>query len=142
VLIAISGWGQPDDLRRSREAGFNHHLAKPAAQDLVETLLQGETPPMVPDAQRCIAETTKEQGAFRGPLTARCGISAQPGFEIPSIKIAAASSTLEEPKLAWTASSVALVTREIASGVYAIYPEDASAKNAAGMQRFQGLYCR
>lgn len=29
LLIAQSGWGQADDLRRSREAGFNHHLTKP-----------------------------------------------------------------------------------------------------------------
>jgi PAS domain S-box-containing protein len=28
-LIATSGWGQPDDLQRSRAAGFDHHLVKP-----------------------------------------------------------------------------------------------------------------
>jgi CheY-like chemotaxis protein len=32
VLIALSGWGQPDDMRRSLDAGFNHHLAKPAVR--------------------------------------------------------------------------------------------------------------
>ena len=30
VLIALTGWGQDDDRRRAREAGFDHHLVKPA----------------------------------------------------------------------------------------------------------------
>ncbi|TDR45951.1 signal transduction histidine kinase [Tahibacter aquaticus] len=30
VLIALTGWGQEDDRRRSREAGFDRHLVKPA----------------------------------------------------------------------------------------------------------------
>jgi CheY-like chemotaxis protein/two-component sensor histidine kinase len=34
LLIALSGWGQRDDRRRTREAGFTHHLIKPL--DLVE----------------------------------------------------------------------------------------------------------
>ena len=29
LLIAQSGWGHSDDLRRSQEAGFNLHLTKP-----------------------------------------------------------------------------------------------------------------
>lgn len=29
VLVALTGWGQHDDRRRSAEAGFNHHLVKP-----------------------------------------------------------------------------------------------------------------
>jgi two-component system CheB/CheR fusion protein len=28
-LVALSGYGQPEDLRRSREAGFDAHLVKP-----------------------------------------------------------------------------------------------------------------
>jgi CheY-like chemotaxis protein len=31
VLVALTGWGQQEDRRRSREAGFDHHLVKPAA---------------------------------------------------------------------------------------------------------------
>ncbi|QDU28071.1 Autoinducer 2 sensor kinase/phosphatase LuxQ [Anatilimnocola aggregata] len=30
VLIAMTGYGQAEDLQRSKEAGFNHHLVKPA----------------------------------------------------------------------------------------------------------------
>ena len=29
VLVAITGYGQEEDLRRSRAAGFDHHLVKP-----------------------------------------------------------------------------------------------------------------
>ena len=29
VLVALSGWGQSEDLRRSTEAGFDLHLVKP-----------------------------------------------------------------------------------------------------------------
>ncbi|MFD0739586.1 response regulator [Lysobacter koreensis] len=29
VLVAVTGWGQPDDRRRTLEAGFDHHLVKP-----------------------------------------------------------------------------------------------------------------
>jgi CheY-like chemotaxis protein len=29
VLIALTGWGQEADRRRSTEAGFDHHLVKP-----------------------------------------------------------------------------------------------------------------
>jgi PAS domain S-box-containing protein len=39
VLVALTGWGQAEDKRRSLEAGFNHHLTKPidpaALQDLL-----------------------------------------------------------------------------------------------------------
>ncbi|HEX6202987.1 MAG TPA: PAS domain S-box protein [Thermoanaerobaculia bacterium] len=35
VLVALTGWGQEEDRRRTREAGFDHHLVKPAdLQDL------------------------------------------------------------------------------------------------------------
>jgi pimeloyl-ACP methyl ester carboxylesterase/glyoxylase-like metal-dependent hydrolase (beta-lactamase superfamily II) len=39
----------------------------------------------------------------------------------------------EDPKLIWTPSSVALVKKQVAPGVYAVYPDDAEAKNAAGI---------
>ncbi|MEO8680580.1 MAG: PAS domain S-box protein [Vicinamibacterales bacterium] len=39
VLIALTGWGQPEDRTRSKEAGFNHHLVKPADPEMVAKLL-------------------------------------------------------------------------------------------------------
>lgn len=29
ILVALTGWGRDEDLRRTQEAGFNHHLVKP-----------------------------------------------------------------------------------------------------------------
>jgi len=40
VLIAISGWGQEEDKRRAYAAGFEHHLTKPIAAEIVEALLR------------------------------------------------------------------------------------------------------
>ena len=38
LIIAVSGYGQPEDLRRSQEAGFDHHLVKPVDYDALMTL--------------------------------------------------------------------------------------------------------
>jgi CheY-like chemotaxis protein/two-component sensor histidine kinase len=40
TLVALTGWGQEDDRRRAREAGFDHHLVKPADLDLLQHLLR------------------------------------------------------------------------------------------------------
>jgi CheY-like chemotaxis protein len=39
VLVALTGWGQDDDKRRSREAGFDHHLTKPPDPELLDQLI-------------------------------------------------------------------------------------------------------
>ena len=39
LLIAISGYGQEQDRRRSREAGFDHHLVKPIDYESLLCLL-------------------------------------------------------------------------------------------------------
>ena len=41
VIFACTGWGQTDDLRRSKEAGFNKHLVKPLDPKLLHDLLSG-----------------------------------------------------------------------------------------------------
>jgi PAS domain S-box-containing protein len=38
-LVALSGFGQDEDRRKSREAGFDHHLTKPAEPDVLEALI-------------------------------------------------------------------------------------------------------
>jgi CheY-like chemotaxis protein len=38
-LIALTGWGQEDDLARSREMGFSGHLVKPVEFRVVAELL-------------------------------------------------------------------------------------------------------
>jgi signal transduction histidine kinase len=39
VIIAVSGYGQDEDRRRSRAAGFHHHLVKPVDFDTLLSLL-------------------------------------------------------------------------------------------------------
>lgn len=39
LLVAMTGWGQEEDRRRSREAGFDHHLVKPAEPEVLHQLL-------------------------------------------------------------------------------------------------------
>jgi CheY-like chemotaxis protein len=39
TLIALTGWGNDDDRRRSREAGIDHHLVKPVDLRVLEDLL-------------------------------------------------------------------------------------------------------
>ena len=39
VLIALTGWGQEADRRRSSEAGFNRHLVKPVEYSQLTKLL-------------------------------------------------------------------------------------------------------
>jgi PAS domain S-box-containing protein len=39
TLIALTGWGQEEDRRRSKEAGFDHHLVKPVDMGALQALL-------------------------------------------------------------------------------------------------------
>ena len=42
-LVALTGYGQADDIRRSREAGFDHHLVKPADPETLASLFASLT---------------------------------------------------------------------------------------------------
>jgi PAS domain S-box-containing protein len=63
-IIALSGYGQEDDRRRSREAGFDHHLVKPV--ELCDVL------PLIPGAA---GSTELDAGEGEAPVPARpdCG---------------------------------------------------------------------
>ena len=39
VLVALTGWGQDDDRRKSDDAGFDSHVVKPIQLETLETLL-------------------------------------------------------------------------------------------------------
>jgi PAS domain S-box-containing protein len=41
ILVALTGWGQDEDRRRSQEAGFNFHIVKPVELAALEKLLAG-----------------------------------------------------------------------------------------------------
>jgi two-component system CheB/CheR fusion protein len=40
LLVALTGYGQTEDRKRSERAGFDHHLVKPVAQEVLEDLLR------------------------------------------------------------------------------------------------------
>lgn len=39
ALVALTGWGQEEDRRKARDAGFDHHLVKPAEIAALQKLL-------------------------------------------------------------------------------------------------------
>ncbi len=39
LLVALTGWGNEEDKRRTREAGFDHHMVKPADPAALQALL-------------------------------------------------------------------------------------------------------
>jgi two-component system CheB/CheR fusion protein len=41
LLIALTGYGQDEDRRRTKQAGFDHHLTKPADPAVLAQLLAG-----------------------------------------------------------------------------------------------------
>jgi PAS domain S-box-containing protein len=43
LLIALTGWGQEEDKRRTFEAGFDHHVTKPVEPAALEQLLASRT---------------------------------------------------------------------------------------------------
>ncbi len=50
LLVALTGWGQEEDRRRTQQAGFNAHLVKPVDLDALQALLArpdlaGQPPP-------------------------------------------------------------------------------------------------
>ena len=44
LLVAMTGWGQEEDRRRSQEAGFDHHLVKPVEPDALRKVLARQHP--------------------------------------------------------------------------------------------------
>jgi CheY-like chemotaxis protein len=39
MIVALTGWGQEEDRRRTRDAGFDRHLTKPADVSALRSLL-------------------------------------------------------------------------------------------------------
>lgn len=47
MIVAVTGWGQPDDEMQSMAAGFDHHLVKPVEEEKILDLIaqRTDTPP-------------------------------------------------------------------------------------------------
>jgi DNA-binding response OmpR family regulator len=50
VVIALTGWGQEEDRRKSREAGFDSHLVKPVDYQALVTMIESLSPSRSADA--------------------------------------------------------------------------------------------
>jgi CheY-like chemotaxis protein len=44
VIVAVTGWGQPQDKQRALEAGFDAHLTKPVDVETLARILAASTP--------------------------------------------------------------------------------------------------
>jgi DNA-binding response OmpR family regulator len=44
TLVAVTGWGHAEDRRRTAEAGFDHHLVKPADMAAISAICNALTP--------------------------------------------------------------------------------------------------
>jgi CheY-like chemotaxis protein len=40
TVVAVTGFGQAEDRRRTQEAGFDHHLVKPFGPDALMALIE------------------------------------------------------------------------------------------------------
>ena len=40
LIVAVTGWGQEQDVARSRAAGFDRHLVKPVSPQVLRTLVE------------------------------------------------------------------------------------------------------
>jgi CheY-like chemotaxis protein len=40
IMVALTGWGMEEDRRRTKDAGFDHHLVKPVSLDLLADVLK------------------------------------------------------------------------------------------------------
>jgi hypothetical protein len=68
MLVALTGWGQEEDRRRSAEAGFDAHLIKSVDfSALAELLAQAEAN----DAQR---DTSNDDRNVRDPCSLRSNL--------------------------------------------------------------------
>jgi signal transduction histidine kinase len=52
VIVAVTGWGQPQDHRRSQEAGFDRHLVKPIDIDALTEVIDSVDPAALAQAAR------------------------------------------------------------------------------------------
>jgi CheY-like chemotaxis protein len=50
LLVAVTGWGQENDRRRTSEAGFDAHIVKPIDDSLLEETLVSLTPAAIQHA--------------------------------------------------------------------------------------------
>ena len=89
TLVAVTGWGHAEDRRRTAEAGFDHHLVKPADMAAISAICNALTPRRAGCApERAVAERAMAACSMPRWSTLRSS-AANSGFTM-----AAASTTL------------------------------------------------
>jgi CheY-like chemotaxis protein len=48
TMVALTGWGREEDLRMSKEAGFDYHLVKPVAPEALKAVIQKVSEGLLP----------------------------------------------------------------------------------------------
>jgi DNA-binding response OmpR family regulator len=76
TLVALTGWGTEQDRRRSREAGFDHHLTKPVDLAAVEAVIAAARHDQAAGAPNDQAPMTNDQTISKSeiPLSAVSGL--------------------------------------------------------------------
>jgi two-component system, sensor histidine kinase len=65
-LVALTGYGQPEDVKRAREAGFDEHMVKPIDFDrLLETLAADDAPAPQADSYAALRAMSDWEGRHR-----------------------------------------------------------------------------
>jgi CheY-like chemotaxis protein len=70
-LVALTGYGQPEDRERAFDAGFDMHLVKPVDRDQLGDAIVGVPPPQqqptIVPGDGAAAASSDGDGRFRGP---------------------------------------------------------------------------
>jgi signal transduction histidine kinase/DNA-binding NarL/FixJ family response regulator len=81
LLVALTGYGTPDALERSRQAGFDHHLIKPVNPEALHKLMNAdqEAPPAIdgaaePDGAAASLEVAAPAGRLYNERLSWCGV--------------------------------------------------------------------
>lgn len=61
IIVAVTGWGQDEDRRRSSEAGFDRHLVKPIDLTSLDELLAGIGTPIPSSETRIVDRDSRAQ---------------------------------------------------------------------------------
>jgi signal transduction histidine kinase/ActR/RegA family two-component response regulator len=65
LLVAVTGYGQPEDQKRAREAGFDRHLTKPVGRKQLEAVLADAAHPH--GAVQAVLQREKDPSEGRAP---------------------------------------------------------------------------
>ena len=118
VLIALTGWGQDEDRRRSQEAGFDGHLVKPVDHTRLlallglsdrapngaanrESSLRSASRPMIRSGRTsCPAGTPRPRASIQMPaMPSRCGPATSHSRLSPTIHASVAGTSQRRERL-------------------------------------------